>query len=322
MSTERKHLEWIVGLFLFIGFAIIASMVVIFGRVGQGFEKRYTITVEFPNAGGLVKGSDVLLSGVRIGMSKRAPAFTGQNYQAEVELTIKESAKIPRQSIFEIKSNGMLGDSYIDVTPPAHFTPADFAVDGERISGKRAQGFDELTSKGSEMMDTLNGQVLRKVSEELDEIKVATKSINAELLTAKNMKNLEDTLANLKNASNEFSEASQKLNIVVAKVSETVDSAKGTLKTVDGTVNDLRPAIADVRKMTASATKTVDSAHLLINKAMTGEGPLGTLISDRQTAENLRALIANLKRSGVLFYKDRPVPQTETPAADAPKKKQ
>lgn len=321
MSTERKNLELTVGLFLFIGFAVIATMVVVFGRVGQGFEKHYTITVEFPNAGGLIKGSDVLLSGVRIGMTKKSPAFTGANYQAEVELSIKESAKIPRQSIFEIRTNGMLGDSFIDVTPPAHFTPADFAVDGERIAGKRAQGFEELTNKGNQVMDTLNNQVLRKVSERLDEIKVTMTNINAQLLTAQNMKNLEDTLANLKKASNEFSEASQKLNIVVAKVGETVDSAKTTLKTVDNTVTDLQPAISDVRKLAASATRTVDSAHALINKATTGDGPLGTLVSDRQTAENLRSLIANLKRSGVLFYKDRPIPPAENTGSETQKKR-
>jgi phospholipid/cholesterol/gamma-HCH transport system substrate-binding protein len=321
MSTDRNRVEWTVGLFLLIGFAVIATMVVLFGRVGQGFQKMYTITVEFPNAGGLVKGSDVLLSGVRIGSTKRAPEFTGKKYQAKVELAIKESAQIPRQSVFQIRSNGMLGDSYIDVTPPVQFSSADFAKDGERITGQRAEGFDELTSKGSQVMDTLNDQVLRKVSEELDEIKVATKSINAELLTKQNMKNLEETLANLKTASTEFSEASQKLDVVVAKVGEAVDSAKGTLKTVDMAATDLRPAIADMRKVMASAGKTIDSAHSLVSKATTGEGPLGTLVADRQTAENLRALISNLKRSGVLFYKDRPAPPAETPVSEPPKRR-
>ena len=321
MSTETKRVEWIVGLFLLIGFAVIATMVVIFGRVGQGFQKMYSITVEFPNAGGLVKGSDVLVSGVRIGMTKRAPEFTGEGYRAKVELSLKETAQIPRQSIFQIRSNGMLGDSYIDVTPPAHFTPDDFAKDGERISGQRAGGIDDLTAKGSQMMDTLNNQVLRKVSEELDELKTATRSINSQLLNEQNLKNLERTLANLNSASKEFSEASQKLDLVVSKAGEAVDSAKGTLKTVDSAASDLRPAIADVRKMTAAATKTVESAHVMVSKATSGEGPLGTLISDQKTADNLRALILNLKRSGVLFYKDRPATSTEAPVAEPPKRR-
>jgi len=321
MSTERKGVEWIVGLFLFIGFGVIAAMVIVFGRAGQGFQKTYTLTVEFPNASGLVKGADVMLAGARIGVAKRAPALTGDHYRVAVDLSLKDSVLIPRGSLFQIRSNGMLGDSYVDVTPPAHFKPDDFARPGERITGERAEGLDDLTKKGGEVMDTLNNQVLNKVSEELDEIKIATKNINSQLLSEQNLKNLEETFANLKTASAQFSEASQKLDIVVTKVGEVVDSAKGTLKTVDNAVADLRPTIDDARKTANSATKTVESVRLLVEKATAGEGPLGTLVSDRQTAENLRTLIANLRRSGVLFYKDRPVPRSETPAPEPPKRR-
>jgi ABC-type transporter Mla subunit MlaD len=306
-------------LFLFIGFGVIASMVVVFGRVGQGFQKMYSLTVEFPNASGLVKGSDVMLSGARIGVAKKAPALTGNHYRVAVELALKDTVQIPHGTVFEIRSNGMLGDSYVDVTPPDHFKPDDYARDGERITGERAEGLDDLTKKGGQVMDTLNDQVLTKVSEELDQIKIATKNINTQLLSEQNLKNVGDTFANLKTASAQFSDASQKLDAVVAKIGEAVDSAKGTLKTVDSAITDLRPAIADARKTANSATKTVESARVLVEKAAAGEGPLGTLVSDRQTAENLRSLISNLRRSGVLFYKDRPAPHSETPAPEPPK---
>jgi phospholipid/cholesterol/gamma-HCH transport system substrate-binding protein len=319
MSTERKGVEWIVGLFLLIGFGVIAAMVIVFGRAGQGFQKTYPLTVEFPNASGLVKGADVMLAGARIGVAKRAPALTGDHYRVAVELSLKDTVLIPRGSLFQIRSNGMLGDSYVDVSPPAHFKPDDFARPGEHITGERAEGLDDLTKKGGEVMDTLNNQVLKKVSEELDEIKIATTNINSQLLSEQNLKNLEETFANLKAASAQFSEASQKLDIVVSKVGEVVDSAKGTMKTVDTAVADLRPTIDDARKMANSATKTVESARVLVEKATAGEGPLGTLVSDRQTAEHLRSLISNLRRSGVLFYKDRPIPHAETPAPEAPK---
>ncbi|RYD76972.1 MAG: MCE family protein, partial [Verrucomicrobiaceae bacterium] len=74
MSTERKGTEVFVGLFLFIGFAFIAIMVVLFGRVSMGGKDTYQVTVEFPNASGIVKGSDVLLAGARIGTVAEAPA--------------------------------------------------------------------------------------------------------------------------------------------------------------------------------------------------------------------------------------------------------
>lgn len=304
MTTERKGVELFVGLFLLIGFGVIATMILLFGRVGKGFSKNYPITVEFSNASGLVKGCDVLLSGAKIGLVMEAPHLTGRGYAVVAPMTVSEGVRIPRKSTFLIRTNGMLGDAYVDVVPPLAFDPEDFVKPGETIVGSRAGGLDELTAKGGRMMDTVNDEVLRKINMELDEIQIATRNINARLLSEKNLKNIEETFANLKKTTEEFSQTSKDLDAVVAKTSAAVDDAKVMLKTVDGAAGDIKLAIGDFRKLTDSATG-------LMKKATTGDGALGTLISDRQTAENLKTLIANLRRSGVLFYKDRPLPESE-----------
>ena len=308
MSTERKGVELFVGLFLLIGFGVIAAMVLIFGRVGQGFKNQYPITVEFPNAGGLVKGCDVLLSGAKIGNVIEAPALSGRAFAVSAPMRISEGVHIPRKSTFLIRTNGMLGDAYVDVVPPADYDPKDVIQPGETIIGTRAGGLEDLTAKGGKVMDTLNDEVLRKINMELDEIQIATRSINAKLLSDENLKNLKETFANLKTTSAGFAQTSKDLDAVVTKTNEAVEAAKGTLKTVDGAAADVRLAIGDIRKMT-------ESANVLVKKATTGEGPLGTLISDKQAAENLKALIVNLRRSGVLFYKDRSL---TTPAVSTP----
>ena len=311
MSTERKGVEFFVGLFLLIGFGVIAAMIVTFGRVGRGMEDRYPIRVRFPNASGLVKGSYVLLSGAQIGIVSRPPQLTGENYEVEVGLLIREAVKVPRTSLFLIRSSGMLGDSYVDVVPPREFTAGDFAQPDELIVGQRAGGFDELTSKGSQMMDTLNTEVLKKVKDTLDEIKATTVSLREDLLSKKNLTNVEETFANLKIATENFSKTARELDLMVSRTQEVVDSAKGTMKTIDGAAGDVRLALGDFRK-------TTDAARTLLGKATTGEGALGMLVSDRQTADDLKALIANMRRSGVLFYKNRPLPAADAPAARTP----
>jgi phospholipid/cholesterol/gamma-HCH transport system substrate-binding protein len=311
MSNERKGVEFLVGLFLLIGFGVIAAMIVTFGRLGQGMEDRYPLRVRFPNASGLVKGSNVLLSGAQIGVVSHAPRLTGENYEVEVGLLLREAVKVPRTSAFQIRSSGMLGDSYVDVLPPKEFSPADFAQPDELITGLRTGGFDELTSKGSQVMDTLNTDVLKKVSEALDEIKVTTANLNEKLLSEKNLKNVEETFANLKTTTENFSKTARDLDLVVNQTQEVVDSAKGTMKTIDGAAGDLRLALGDFRKAS-------DSARNLLNKATSGDGALGTLISDKQTAEDLKALISNMRRSGVLWYKNRPGGASEVAPAAKP----
>jgi ABC-type transporter Mla subunit MlaD len=304
---ERKGLELFVGLFLLVGFGVVATLVVLFGRVG-GVEKLYPIRVRFPNASGLIKGSDVLLSGARIGTVSESPQLTGDSYEVEVVLSIRDAVRIPRQSAFQIRTSGMLGDAYVDVIVPAKFDPNDFAQPGELVAGQRAGGFDELTTKGTQMIDTLNTEILRKVSAELDELKATTANINNQLLSQTNLKNLEASLANLKTTTEQFSKAAADLDLFVNRTQQTMDTAKGAMKTIDGAAGELKLAVGDYRKV-------ADSAHTLLGKVSSGEGTLGMLISDRQTAENLRALIANMKRSGVVFYKDRPLQPAEAPVA-------
>ncbi len=316
MATENKKVEILVGLFLLIGFGVIAFMVVVFGRVGQSFNKYYQITVEFPNASGLVKDSDVLLSGARIGFVAGSPTLVGRSYAVRVPLNIRDDIKIPKKSTFLVGSSGLMGDRYVDVIPQANFDPADVAQPNELIVGSRASGLDDLTTKGGVVMDQL---IL-----EIEEIKKMTVVINEKVLHEKNLKNLEETFASLKSMSASFSESSKKLDPILDDAKAAVDSAKATMKTADAAANDLRNAIADIRKTAAAATKTMESAKELVDsgqglmkKAEAGSGPMGTLLSDRQAASDLKAFLYNLRRSGPIFYKDRPVP-TPPPVKKVP----
>lgn len=306
MSTERKGVEFFVGLFLLIGFGVIATMIVVFGRVGEGLQKNYSIYVRFPNASGLVKGANVLISGARIGVVSEPPRLTGERYEVVVGLSVRDGVPIPRTSTFQIRSSGMLGDSYVDIVPPAEYGPEDFAVAEETIVGQRAGGLDDLTAKGSEMIDTLNREVLTRMKAALDEITTTTASLRGDLLSKKNLKNVEETFANLRATTEEFAKTARELDLTVQHTQEVVESARGTMTTLDGAAGDLRLALGDFRK-------TTDTANKLLHKATTGEGTLGTLISDKQTAEDLKALIANLRRSGVLFYKNRPAAEPPAP---------
>ncbi len=314
MSTERKGIEMYVGLFLFVGMATIAAMVVIFGRVGEGFQKTYPIVVEFPNASGLIKDSYVLMSGAQIGKVATTPKLTGSMFAIEVTLNIRENVKLPKASRFLVGSSGLLGDRFVDVIPPEKFDPDDMAKPGDRILGARAAGLDDLTQKGGVVMDQL--------IKELEDIQKITVQLHTGLLSEQNMKNLTETFANLKTTSAHLNESMKKLDPIMAKADSAVDSAKGTMKTAQDAAGEFKKTVEEFRKVAGSAGKTMDSAKALVDsgkslldKANNGQGALGLLLSDHETAENLRALISNSRRSGFIFYKDREPTAAPKPAA-------
>jgi len=57
----------------------------------------------------------------------------------------------------------------------------------------------------------------------------------------------------------------------------------------------------------------VDTGTRVLKKAEQGEGALGLLLTDKETADNLKAFAKNLRRSGPVFYKDKEAKQAPAP---------
>lgn len=76
----------------------------------------YPLLAEFRAAEGLSPGSDVRLSGVKIG-SVTSLELNRENYFAIVGLAIEESVRLPEDSIAKIASDGILGGNFVAIDP-------------------------------------------------------------------------------------------------------------------------------------------------------------------------------------------------------------
>src|SRR5258708_36062124 len=122
MSTKESGLEIKVGLFICIGFAVIGAMILKFGLGGsEGFKKYYPLVVDLPNANGLLKGSDVLLAGARIGFVGTKPNLTDNLGNVRVTVNIDEKYRIPKKSTFTVDSSGLLDDKLVSIGIPKYF---------------------------------------------------------------------------------------------------------------------------------------------------------------------------------------------------------
>lgn len=78
----------------------------------------YPLRAEFRAADGLDPGSDVRLSGVKVG-SVTSIALNRDNYFAVVGVALDEDVKIPEDSVAKIASDGLLGGNFIAIDPGA-----------------------------------------------------------------------------------------------------------------------------------------------------------------------------------------------------------
>ena len=304
MTNESRGIEWKVGVFMLIGLGVIAFMAVKFGKLSQGLKKYYNITAEFPNASGLLKGADVYMAGARVGFTAEAPELIQGRYAVQVSLKLKDGIKIPRGSSFLISSSGFLGDAFVSINPPANPNLDDIFKDGEYVKGTRLEGFGDLAVKGGDVMDELKKR--------LQELETPIKDIRERVLAEKNLKAIDETFASLSTLTSDLKRSVKGIDDVIAKAKEAVETVKDTFGSVkapiakiDAAAADLKVTLTSIKSAANSADRALDSARVLIGKANSGKGALGMLLADKETADNLKALISNLREHGILWYKNR-----------------
>src|SRR6476469_2970909 len=274
MNRHERGLEFKVGIFVFVGLAMLGALLVQFGRLGEGFKTYYTVTVRFSDASGLLKGTDVLLAGARIGKVAGGPKLLREGDGVAVPLKSYDYIKIPEAAKFTVGSSGLLGDRFVNVAIPPG-PPKAYLPPNADIKGARETGIDDLTRSSGALVNDLRGTVQK--------IDTTVNRLNQDTLSPANMENLKASMEHLNQATGALAESSKKLDGVVEQADSAMTSAK---KAAD----DLQNAIGDTRKVLRSATQ--------------GKGVVATLLNDQTLANDIHALVSNLRAHGVLFYRD------------------
>ena len=82
----------------------------------QGSLTGYEVTATFNRVDGLAVGTDVRMSGIKIG-TVSALSLNPKTYLAVAHISVNDAVKLPDNSSIKITSSGLLGNSYLSVTP-------------------------------------------------------------------------------------------------------------------------------------------------------------------------------------------------------------
>ena len=103
-----------------IGAAVIAVAVLFFGfaytTTGSGPISGYELTAKFSRADGVNVGSDVRVSGIKVGTVSKL-SLDPVTYNAVVTIALENSVQLPDDSSIRITSEGLLGNQYLSIEP-------------------------------------------------------------------------------------------------------------------------------------------------------------------------------------------------------------
>lgn len=112
---KKKNIEMMVGLFIVAGFFAFVYLALNLGEVSfLSSGKNYSIRAEFDNVAGVKKGAVVQIAGVAVGEVSKM--WLGEDEVAILLLQISKDVSVPADSIASVKSQGIIGDKYIQLT--------------------------------------------------------------------------------------------------------------------------------------------------------------------------------------------------------------
>lgn len=112
---KKTFLDITVGIFLVVGFIALGWLALELGEVPWlTGSKSYMLKAEFNNISGVKSGGDVQVAGVKIGMVDKLTL--NEDAYALVTMQIDKSVKIPLDSIASVKSQGIIGDKFIQIS--------------------------------------------------------------------------------------------------------------------------------------------------------------------------------------------------------------
>jgi phospholipid/cholesterol/gamma-HCH transport system substrate-binding protein len=141
---KRLNIELAVGLFMIVGLLCFAYLSVRLGDVSFFENTTYPVQARFGSISGLKNGATVELAGVKIGKVESIRLDPGE-YQAVVQLAIDRQVKLQEDSIASIRTSGIIGDRYVNISPGGS---EDYLEPGDELEEtESAINLEELVSK-------------------------------------------------------------------------------------------------------------------------------------------------------------------------------
>jgi phospholipid/cholesterol/gamma-HCH transport system substrate-binding protein len=285
-------LELKVGLLILAGtLAIVYSSILVTGwQPGQA--DTYRVSARFDSVAGLLTGSPVHVAGIKIG---QVAAIELDEGKARVDMDIFQKHTLRADSRAALKSLGILGDKYVELTLGSPGQPE--LQDGDAIIFVLPGGdLDTLVDTTSEILadvkqvtaalrDTLGGERgRRRLDAILDRVALATGDLSR--ITAAIDARIEDIMANLQGFS--------------GNLNEITEENRAGLKTTIANLNNFSQDLAHITRRNRETLDAIIANINVFTEALAKDGPqiagdLREILEENKSA--LNSSITNLDRS-------------------------
>jgi phospholipid/cholesterol/gamma-HCH transport system substrate-binding protein len=287
-------------MFILVALIGIAGGVLLMGQKTKMFVAKGQLRVVMDDVAGLKEGAPVWLAGVDVGVVTRIE-FSDPKHSNKVEILLEADhealRKIGPDSMITIKTRGLMGEKYVDITPSRQYSEAPATV----LQGTTVAKLDDVVQKAGTTFDRLNTIVdsitqgkgtLGKLANDpalYQNIVKLTGELNALAVT---INHGEGSLGKLARSPEPYNRLVTILNRADQTLQDIQDS-EGTLNRLiyDKTLYDKLVTLAE------KSNQAAEDVRELNKKITSKDGTLGMLLNDRELYDKGMVLLTRADNS-------------------------
>lgn len=160
MLFGKTKMELKVGLFVFIGIAILMIFVLSIGGF-KTWTSGYQLKFRFDFINGVKLGAPIRFAGVDVGEVKKTSFIYVPQEKARVEVRgwVKKEVFIPRDSTVWVNTLGLLGEKYIEIMPGQDYK--NFVLAGDTLEGTTPLAMHELGELAKDVVNNLDAMLVK-----------------------------------------------------------------------------------------------------------------------------------------------------------------
>ncbi len=299
-----------VGALILLGAAVIALAVWQVGKIFDVFASRYPLVTIVDNAAGLREGAPVTLAGQRVGQVAAIEfiPLERQTDEQHVRVHLSVSQDVRKQirgdSRAYIRTQGLLGDKYVDISPGTPRQPV--LLDGDTLPSAEIVDLETVMEQASTMMDSASAIIgdIHAITRSIatgqgtmgrlltdDALYLRLTAATGELASLlRDVDRSNGTLGRLMKDPSLYDDA--------ARAIARVDTLTGDILQGRGTLGRFVTDDALYERSVGTVTKldsTLASVNTLLDQVNTGDGTLQRLISDPALYEQILKSVVDLQ---------------------------
>lgn len=304
------NLETKVGIFVILGFFMVALTTAVFGNLDFNSKDGRTVYFRINDATGIRAGTPIMFKGIKVGEVLNVAM---KNNEIITKVKVYYEYEIPDNVRFNVKQSGFVGQRYveleIDPTIQAKSPLQDnYEYDGRQNSANMDAVMVKLNDVAAEMTILLKSfnevittdESKNALQDSISNLKDITE--NVKNIVASNDKNIQEVIVNAKNMTEMIerilAKNEKQINASMSNIAEISESLKAFTASVDKLVannqGNIDDSLRNIKEITDKVNSTMNEIETITKDINDGKGTLGLLINDEETKNDVKNVVSKV----------------------------